>query len=315
MRVRRTTTLTLRQRSCGPVRCRGSRAVVDPGDVVAHRDCSAWQPRRSPGPGGLWTGAVGVLTAATAARRVRSAPRPARLVGAPSAPASPAASASGRSRHPAAATACDYTATGRRPSRSTRRRPPGCRPAARSAYVLKMTNGDVTHHHGPQQGAVHGQLVRVAGRAGLLRRHPCHRLADSGIFVLQCGDPTGTGTGGPGYTFADETDGTRPTAGRGGDGQRRARTPTARSSSWSGTTRPSWPRRTTRSSASMDDGRRAMWSPAIASRGRRTAAARRRRQAQRPGRDRHGDGRRAAGRAADQRAGDISRASSTGNSR
>ncbi len=35
----------------------------------------------------------------------------------------------------------------------------------------------------------------------------CHRLADSGIFVLQCGDPTGTGTGGPGYQFADELTG------------------------------------------------------------------------------------------------------------
>jgi peptidyl-prolyl cis-trans isomerase B (cyclophilin B) len=33
---------------------------------------------------------------------------------------------------------------------------------------------------------------------------PCHRLTTKGIFVLQCGDPTGTGTGGPGYTFDDE---------------------------------------------------------------------------------------------------------------
>lgn len=32
----------------------------------------------------------------------------------------------------------------------------------------------------------------------------CHRLADSGLSMLQCGDPTGTGSGGPGYTFADE---------------------------------------------------------------------------------------------------------------
>jgi len=32
----------------------------------------------------------------------------------------------------------------------------------------------------------------------------CHRLTTSGIYVLQCGDPTGTGGGGPGYTFADE---------------------------------------------------------------------------------------------------------------
>jgi cyclophilin family peptidyl-prolyl cis-trans isomerase len=30
----------------------------------------------------------------------------------------------------------------------------------------------------------------------------CHRIIPE--FVVQCGDPTGTGTGGPGYTFADE---------------------------------------------------------------------------------------------------------------
>jgi peptidyl-prolyl cis-trans isomerase B (cyclophilin B) len=30
---------------------------------------------------------------------------------------------------------------------------------------------------------------------------PCHRLVTSGIYVLQCGDPTGTGTGGPGYSY------------------------------------------------------------------------------------------------------------------
>ena len=32
----------------------------------------------------------------------------------------------------------------------------------------------------------------------------CHRLTTSGIFVLQCGDPSATGTGGPGYSYADE---------------------------------------------------------------------------------------------------------------
>lgn len=33
---------------------------------------------------------------------------------------------------------------------------------------------------------------------------PCHRLTTGGLSVLQCGDPTGTGTGGPGYQFANE---------------------------------------------------------------------------------------------------------------
>jgi peptidyl-prolyl cis-trans isomerase B (cyclophilin B) len=32
----------------------------------------------------------------------------------------------------------------------------------------------------------------------------CHRLVTSGIYILQCGDPTGTGSGGPGYAFQDE---------------------------------------------------------------------------------------------------------------
>ena len=34
---------------------------------------------------------------------------------------------------------------------------------------------------------------------------PCHRLVAQPMFgVLQCGDPSGTGSGGPGYTFNDE---------------------------------------------------------------------------------------------------------------
>ncbi|MET9284475.1 peptidylprolyl isomerase [Nocardia beijingensis] len=32
----------------------------------------------------------------------------------------------------------------------------------------------------------------------------CHRITTEGIYVLQCGDPTATGMGGPGYQFPDE---------------------------------------------------------------------------------------------------------------
>jgi peptidyl-prolyl cis-trans isomerase B (cyclophilin B) len=39
---------------------------------------------------------------------------------------------------------------------------------------------------------------------GFYDNTPCHRLTTAGIYVLQCGDPTGTGTGGPGYTIPDE---------------------------------------------------------------------------------------------------------------
>ncbi|MET7418006.1 peptidylprolyl isomerase [Dactylosporangium sp. NPDC005555] len=33
---------------------------------------------------------------------------------------------------------------------------------------------------------------------------PCHRLTTEGLWVLQCGDPGGTGTGTPGYQFGEE---------------------------------------------------------------------------------------------------------------
>ena len=41
-------------------------------------------------------------------------------------------------------------------------------------------------------------------RSGYWADSPCHRLTTEGIFVLQCGDPTGTGGGNPGYGFGVE---------------------------------------------------------------------------------------------------------------
>ncbi|WP_323185530.1 peptidylprolyl isomerase [Kitasatospora sp. NBC_01287] len=45
---------------------------------------------------------------------------------------------------------------------------------------------------------------RFLADADYYNRTHCHRLTTQGIFVLQCGDPTGTGSGGPGYSFNDE---------------------------------------------------------------------------------------------------------------
>ena len=47
------------------------------------------------------------------------------------------------------------------------------------------------------------QLSMLA-RAGYFNGSLCHRLTTQGIYVLQCGDPTATGMGGPGFTFPDE---------------------------------------------------------------------------------------------------------------
>ncbi|MEV7127200.1 peptidylprolyl isomerase [Streptomyces sp. NPDC093260] len=43
----------------------------------------------------------------------------------------------------------------------------------------------------------------LAGQ-GFFDHTKCHRLTTAGIYVLQCGDPQGQGTGGPGYTIPDE---------------------------------------------------------------------------------------------------------------
>ncbi len=37
--------------------------------------------------------------------------------------------------------------------------------------------------------------------SGFYNGTTCHRLTTEGIFVLQCGDPNGDGTGGPGYSY------------------------------------------------------------------------------------------------------------------
>lgn len=47
--------------------------------------------------------------------------------------------------------------------------------------------------------------VLSLAQQGYFDNSPCHRLTTSpGLEVLQCGDPSGTGRGGPGYSFANE---------------------------------------------------------------------------------------------------------------
>jgi peptidyl-prolyl cis-trans isomerase B (cyclophilin B) len=41
----------------------------------------------------------------------------------------------------------------------------------------------------------------MLAKSGYFDGSVCHRLVTSGIFVLQCGDPTGTGSGGPGFSY------------------------------------------------------------------------------------------------------------------
>lgn len=70
-----------------------------------------------------------------------------------------------------------------------------------SAGELNATlNGDTTP-------CTVGSFVSLAEQ-GFYDDTPCPRITtDPGFQLLQCGDPTGTTAGGPGYTFADELTG------------------------------------------------------------------------------------------------------------
>lgn len=46
--------------------------------------------------------------------------------------------------------------------------------------------------------------MSTLAKAGYFDGSLCHRLTTAGIYVLQCGDPTATGTGGPGFSYPDE---------------------------------------------------------------------------------------------------------------
>jgi peptidyl-prolyl cis-trans isomerase B (cyclophilin B) len=65
----------------------------------------------------------------------------------------------------------------------------------RGTIVLDLLNHQAT--------CTVNSFIYLAGKS-YFNHTPCHRLTTTGIYVLQCGDPTGTGSGGPGYKFADE---------------------------------------------------------------------------------------------------------------
>ncbi|HET9649429.1 MAG TPA: peptidylprolyl isomerase [Microlunatus sp.] len=102
---------------------------------------------------------------------------------------------------------CEYVATGdaARPVK-----PPtetGVPRSGTTRYVMTTNEGPVTLTLHPSKApcAVHS-FTSLADQ-GFFDQTRCPRLANKGLFILQCGDPTGTTDGGPGYTFADETTG------------------------------------------------------------------------------------------------------------
>jgi len=66
---------------------------------------------------------------------------------------------------------------------------------------ISLTQGDLgIELDGAAAPQAVANFVTLAGK-GYFDKTKCHRLTTEGIYVLQCGDPTGTGTGDPGYKW------------------------------------------------------------------------------------------------------------------
>ncbi|MGN6794128.1 MAG: peptidylprolyl isomerase [Streptosporangiaceae bacterium] len=106
---------------------------------------------------------------------------------------------------PPAKTSVSCTYTPSPPASRNVGRPPA-KPDVKANYqaTIKTNRGDIVINLlNSKAPCTSNSFVYLASK-NYFSNTQCHRLTTSGIFVLQCGDPTGTGSGGPGYKFNDE---------------------------------------------------------------------------------------------------------------
>jgi peptidyl-prolyl cis-trans isomerase B (cyclophilin B) len=71
--------------------------------------------------------------------------------------------------------------------------------------AVTTDQGDITFTLDRASAPCAVQSVTSLASQGFYDASPCHRLVNQEMFgVLQCGDPSGTGSGGPGYAYAQE---------------------------------------------------------------------------------------------------------------
>ncbi|MBB6625780.1 peptidylprolyl isomerase [Nocardioides sp. KIGAM211] len=104
--------------------------------------------------------------------------------------------------------ACTYTADGQAPAKKVDLPPDKAAVSGEVAATIATNAGDIAATlDADKTPCTVNSFVSLADQ-GYFDDTECHRLTTQGIFVLQCGDPTATGSGGPGYAFDDELDGT-----------------------------------------------------------------------------------------------------------
>ena len=114
---------------------------------------------------------------------------------APSESAAPAASASGGPCKPSATVGSQPKDVGA---------PNDVLPAKSYSFNLKTNCGDIEITADAVKAPITVSTLAFLAKGGFYNGTICHRLTTQGLYVLQCGDPTATGGGGPNFTFKDE---------------------------------------------------------------------------------------------------------------
>lgn len=77
-------------------------------------------------------------------------------------------------------------------------------PGKMGKFTLVTNCGNIVIRTNGVKAPVTMTALTALAKGGYFNASLCHRLTTANIFVLQCGDPTATGTGGPGFAYLDE---------------------------------------------------------------------------------------------------------------
>ena len=77
-------------------------------------------------------------------------------------------------------------------------------PFKNRTFTFTTNCGDVVVEADGKSAPITVTALSALAAGGFFDKTLCHRLTTENIFVLQCGDPTATGLGGPNFTYRDE---------------------------------------------------------------------------------------------------------------
>lgn len=77
-------------------------------------------------------------------------------------------------------------------------------PFKNKSFIFTTNCGDVVIEADGKNAPVTVFALSALANSGFFDQSLCHRLTTNNIYVLQCGDPTATGSGGPNFSYRDE---------------------------------------------------------------------------------------------------------------